>query len=238
MICTKCNHDLMPDAFTVRASGRVERQCKECKNAYLRADRLKRGDVIRAQQRERNKKTYEQRRQKFHDWVSDPANAQLHRERSREDYRKHREARKAASRRWHSANKDRVKVQREANRDKLRAQQALRSRRWFERNREKVSAAERAYNSRNPVAKRERVRRRRARLRGATVERVDYQKIIERFGMCCHICGHVIERSDLEFDHVIPLAAGGAHSYENVRPSHARCNRSKGARLIEGSAAA
>lgn len=75
--------------------------------------------------------------------------------------------------------------------------------------------------------------RRYERLRSASVEPVDFSAILAEHGMTCHICdGPIQSRSDLHFDHVIPLAKGGPHSADNIRPSHARCNLRKGVRLI------
>jgi 5-methylcytosine-specific restriction endonuclease McrA len=46
----------------------------------------------------------------------------------------------------------------------------------------------------------------------------------------CWICRHPV-LGDWSMDHVIPLAKGGDHTYNNVRLTHARCNSDKGARL-------
>lgn len=62
---------------------------------------------------------------------------------------------------------------------------------------------------------------------------VDYAAILERDGMVCHICGDAIPSLDvLHFDHVIPLSKGGPHSADNIKPSHASCNLTKGARIL------
>lgn len=67
------------------------------------------------------------------------------------------------------------------------------------------------------------------------VEAVSYAAILERYGMVCHICGErIVGRTHLHFDHVVPLALGGPHINENIRPAHAVCNLRKGARLLEG----
>lgn len=51
--------------------------------------------------------------------------------------------------------------------------------------------------------------------------------------MVCHICTEAIASlDDLHFDHVIPLAKGGPHAAENIRPAHAICNIRKSARLL------
>ncbi|WP_120338129.1 HNH endonuclease [Cryobacterium soli] len=85
----------------------------------------------------------------------------------------------------------------------------------------------------NPTAARQKTHRYRARKMDATIGEVDFAAIIIRDGMVCHICSIDIESmSDLHFDHVRPLARGGAHSMDNIKPSHARCNLRKGAKLI------
>lgn len=46
--------------------------------------------------------------------------------------------------------------------------------------------------------------------------------------MVCHICTCDIESlADLHFDHVVPLAKGGTHTADNIRPAHALCNLRK-----------
>jgi 5-methylcytosine-specific restriction endonuclease McrA len=57
--------------------------------------------------------------------------------------------------------------------------------------------------------------------------------VIARDGRVCGICGDPIGRDEaLDIDHVIPVALGGSDDRDNLQPSHASCNRSKGARLI------
>lgn len=74
----------------------------------------------------------------------------------------------------------------------------------------------------------------RARKRGATVEDVDVREVYDRGDWICHICGDHInvaakwpEPLSASVDHVIPLSKGGAHSYENCKPSHLVCNMRK-----------
>lgn len=69
--------------------------------------------------------------------------------------------------------------------------------------------------------------RRRALKAGATAGRVDRREIILRDQSICHICGTKCEPHEIHLDHVIPLAKGGAHSPENVKVAHARCNLDK-----------
>jgi 5-methylcytosine-specific restriction endonuclease McrA len=64
-------------------------------------------------------------------------------------------------------------------------------------------------------------------------EKVDYSALLDEHGMVCHICGGDIGGwGDLHFDHVIPIARGGGHTAENVRPAHALCNQRKKDKLM------
>lgn len=91
----------------------------------------------------------------------------------------------------------------------------------------------RSWYANNPEKAREQSRRYHLRKSDATVEKVSYPAILERDGMVCHICGDDIpSMSDLHFDHVMPLSKGGAHSYDNIKPSHASCNMRKGAKIL------
>lgn len=93
-------------------------------------------------------------------------------------------------------------------------------------------ARHRDWSRRNPERCREHTNKRRALKLQSMTEPVDYMAILEEHGMICHICTIEIESlSELHFDHVIPLSKGGAHSHENIKPAHAFCNLSKGAKL-------
>lgn len=82
----------------------------------------------------------------------------------------------------------------------------------------------------NPLKRLEMKHRRRARQLAALVEPVDFKAIYHRDKGICHICLNPVPRDRLHYDHVIPLAKGGAHSMNNIKVSHARCNLRKGAR--------
>ena len=69
------------------------------------------------------------------------------------------------------------------------------------------------------------------------VQRIDPLGIFERDGWVCQLCGDPIDPDrqapDLmsaSLDHVVPLAARGEHTYENVQAAHLLCNIQKGAR--------
>jgi 5-methylcytosine-specific restriction endonuclease McrA len=74
---------------------------------------------------------------------------------------------------------------------------------------------------------------RRARERTAFVEHVSHSELyVEQVGRC-HICGTRRYLSQMELDHVIPIARGGLHQKDNCKMACVSCNRSKGAKLPE-----
>lgn len=75
----------------------------------------------------------------------------------------------------------------------------------------------------------------RAKLYGAAWEKgITLDKLIERDGNVCYICGKTCDKNDQRWgcygpdyptqDHVVPLSKGGAHTWDNVRLSCASCN--------------
>lgn len=76
--------------------------------------------------------------------------------------------------------------------------------------------------------------RRRARKRGAFVERVFRADIYERDGWRCRLCRKPVRRNEKVphplapvLDHIIPLAVGGSHEPSNVQLAHFLCNSHK-----------
>jgi 5-methylcytosine-specific restriction endonuclease McrA len=147
---------------------------------------------------------------------------------------------------YESRNSARRRELRDARRDQIRERSRIRAREYRAAHPEKVRLAQEKYRKRNPERVREAQKRYWTSDRGVLVRRqkvsrrkaapgsprVDYAAILEQHGMFCHICSMVIvDKSDLHFDHVIPLALGGPHSADNIRPSHAICNLRKGARV-------
>ena len=120
---------------------------------------------------------------------------------------------------------------------------AEKSRLYRASNLEYVRGIELAWRKNNPEKRRAKDMQRAARKKGATVlELFTTQDILDAWGTDCHICNipidlslprHVKDCTDgLHLDHVIPLFSGGAHSVENVRPSHGICNLRKGAKVL------
>ena len=77
---------------------------------------------------------------------------------------------------------------------------------------------------------------RRARAKGADGEMVRPFAVFDRDGWHCQICGVATPRDKRgtyepdapELDHIIPLAAGGSHTYANTQCACRRCNGAKG----------
>ncbi len=78
-------------------------------------------------------------------------------------------------------------------------------------------------------------KRRRAKVRGLESENVDRDEVGRRDGWRCGICHRKINQrlvyphlKSASLDHVIPLAAGGVHTYANSRIAHLDCNVRRG----------
>lgn len=83
-----------------------------------------------------------------------------------------------------------------------------------------------------------RSRERRALKAAVSIESFTEKDVLDAYGSSCHICGDLIDLSlprtsshGLHLDHVVPLVRGGAHTIENVKPAHAKCNLSKGSKI-------
>lgn len=80
----------------------------------------------------------------------------------------------------------------------------------------------------------------RARKLGLPRERgITLKKLIDRDGLQCHICGLICVydgdgKGDLypSIDHLLPIARGGGHTWDNVRIAHRRCNSVKADRVL------
>lgn len=158
--------------------------------------------------------------------------------------RDHPEQRRAAHKRWYYAHPDKVregqKQQRAKNPDyhknryQLNRDQLLNlSRQWYEANRERKQAKSKEWRKNNPLKVHELWQRRRARIRAARVGKVDLKAVYERDKGICHICKQPVPDGELSFDHVIPLAKGGAHSNDNLAVAHLLCNIRKGTKILQ-----
>ena len=73
------------------------------------------------------------------------------------------------------------------------------------------------------------------------VEQIRPIEVFQRDNWTCHICGGPTSRNIQDgrrpdsptIDHVVPVGAGGAHTYLNLRTAHFRCNDVRGNHTVE-----
>lgn len=174
-------------------------------------------------------------------WASD--NPDRVRQMSRRAYEANPDRFKAQAKRWGAANRARRReiVRKwderhiEQKRNKNRVLAATKYYADIEASRAAVRRNATLYRQRHPEIVKARAqrarRRRRAEALAVPVGRVDFERIKVRDRMRCHLCKRRVTEKDLNFDHVIPLAKGGAHTEDNIAVSHRRCNQAKGAKV-------
>jgi len=135
---------------------------------------------------------------------------------------------------------DYIRARRDADRDKDRLQRRLQRL----RNPEKRRKVEKRYRDKYPEKQRMKERRKRARQKHILTAPYTYRDVLDLWGTDCHICNLSIDmritrncgeegwEEGLHLDHVIPLSKNGPDIISNVKPSHAKCNLSKSARLL------
>jgi 5-methylcytosine-specific restriction endonuclease McrA len=74
---------------------------------------------------------------------------------------------------------------------------------------------------------RQKSKRRKAQERGSIGVHVKGKRIRERFAQFGHQCAYCGATGDLQIEHLIPIAKGGAHVLGNILPACQRCNYSK-----------
>ncbi|HAM59543.1 MAG TPA: hypothetical protein DCQ64_30695 [Candidatus Rokubacteria bacterium] len=152
----------------------------------------------------------------------------------RADYYRHQETNIARNRAYYLAHAEESnaanKVWREANSAHTRAYNQAR----YRANKEALAARIAAWAAANPERyrkyKAEARQRRRARLAGVPQEPIDRDVVYERDNGRCGLCGRRVARTDMSIDHIIPIIAGGPHTYANIQLAHLSCNSRRGHR--------
>lgn len=70
---------------------------------------------------------------------------------------------------------------------------------------------------------------------------INWRKLGERDGWCCHLCGGLVpqvagaakESLGGTVDHLVPIVAGGEHVWSNVALAHRVCNLARGAKPLD-----
>jgi 5-methylcytosine-specific restriction endonuclease McrA len=148
-------------------------------------------------------------------------------------YVKHAELLKARAIAWSAANPERKQANDRAwvlaNPERKRTSAAA----WYAADPARNRVTHASWYAANKIKGREAWHRRRARKHANGYEVVSFVAILARDGMFCYLCQtEISSRSDLHFDHVTPLSKGGPHRESNLKPTHARCNLSKGSRIL------
>lgn len=73
--------------------------------------------------------------------------------------------------------------------------------------------------------------KRRAAKRSGAAEPVDFAAVLRRAEGRCGICREPLGDA-VHYDHIMPLAIGGAHREENLQATHPRCNLAKGKKVV------
>jgi 5-methylcytosine-specific restriction endonuclease McrA len=136
------------------------------------------------------------------------------REQARTRYKKNADKERTYSAKYRACNKERANAT-------VRA--------WRQANPEKAKAIGKAWARNNPAAVHAMRKRRKALIRGATINDFtaeQWSAIQRAFNYCCAYCDKPC-KGELAQDHVIPLSKGGAHTASNIVPACTSCNSRK-----------
>lgn len=230
--CTTCEEIKFLDAYYDTKNTRSGKwsECKACAGAREKEKRLKNPE----KRKEYGKKYYAENREKV-------------RAQQREGYYKDVEKTRAYKRDQHAADPERyrgfAKAWREANPEKRASDKrqyylknkdtiTFKNKAYVEANPEKVAARQSAWREANPGKVRVNSHRRRTLELNAegSFTALEWEAKLALYRGKCHWCHKKIKGTP-HADHVIPLAKGGTNYINNIVPSCATCNFSKGAKL-------
>lgn len=160
-------------------------------------------------------------------------------ERSKARYAADREAWIQRSAEWKRANVEAARASGRRTAAKTKAAKREYDLTYRAENRQRYSNHQRAWYRNNIEhardSGREHAGRRRARTRANgvfTVTAKDYVKLLDRANGACVYCKTALSAKTIQWDHVFPIARGGAHSVGNLAPACIKCNQSKSSKLL------
>ena len=122
---------------------------------------------------------------------------------------------------YYLANIDRIKKYRKEN-SHIRRQ-------WNLANAEKIKEQKRQYSLANTEQRKNSDSRRRTKKLSNGVYEISKKELKKLYSSPCFYCGSI---NSIHADHVIPISKGGRHSIGNLLPACAKCNMSKGSKLL------
>jgi hypothetical protein len=227
-VCTKCNKEKNLTEYHKEGNGHRP-DCKECRKAYKKKYYQENSEKVKA----RHKKYYQENLEKVR------ARVKKYREENSEEIKayskKYREDNpekvKARKKKYYQENLEKVKAYKkkyyQENSEKVRA----RKKKYRQENLEKVRARVKKYRQENPEKRRLARAKRRAQKINTQVEDITDKLLNEHWVKNnidperCHYCDEGLYE---HLEHCIPLSRGGTHTKENLVPSCAPCNLSKG----------
>lgn len=209
--CHACKLDLPLISFGKNRTTKdgLQGQCRSCRS-----------------ERQKNSKEYKEYQRRYVE-----TNKERLSEYAKAKYRENPEPAKARAREWRGANPERKKeldrLWNQNNRDRVNKN----SREWARKNRERRREICRKYDIAHKEESRIRAAQRRAKMQSNgflpyTKEQLLGKLLVWKY--ICYLCGGHLDDT-LEWDHVKPIAKGGADILANLRPTHSLCNRKKGA---------
>ena len=148
-------------------------------------------------------------------------------EKSKQWSKEHKEKRAIITKRYRLTHQEEVRAYKKAYNASHRQEHTEYARQWRKEHRDRSLAITRNWRHKHPEARRAAQARRRARLRNAIIEPVNYIAIDLRDAMICGLCHKRIARKDLTYDHIVPLVCGGSHVESNLQVAHLSCNSAK-----------
>lgn len=131
-----------------------------------------------------------------------------------------REAARVRAREWAAANPERVRESKKARAQETVAERAAYQREWYINNadaaRKRAQEWKRANRDRARLSSRLAQQRRNARKRQATVFAISAKDLRALLSAPCRVTG--CTNTDMQMDHVIPIARGGSHGIGNLAP--------------------
>jgi hypothetical protein len=109
--------------------------------------------------------------------------------------------------------------------------QRLYFRKYSQRTEVKVADRKRKRTEKAKAAQRLRNHRRRAAMRGTSHKPYTLPQIWQEWGGFCVVCEKPVSLDEATIEHIIQFARGGCNTPQNVGPSHAYCNGSKGPKV-------